>query len=204
MAKRLVCATNLKQIDLAIRLYLDGNNDTYPCTQDPVSTNPPYWLWMGRGWRKFVEPYLSRNIDVNNPSVLLCPEDPSPEEKYESTSYSYTMAFYHSPQQIDSMNCTEKHAEQRGSPTESIPQKSSDIAKPFAKILIGEWDSNHLRIEQDNRWWCNGWWNWNGSRNYLFADGQVNFLKAKQIRQARDGCPNPNMTIHGIKGIDWP
>ncbi len=205
MAKRMACANNLRQIDLAIRLYLDGNDNTYPCAQDPVSKNPnaPYWLWMGRGWRKFVEPYLSGNIDVNNPSVLLCPEDPSPEEKYESTSYSYSMAFYHSPEQIDDINNTRYTYDIPGQPSvavQSIPQKSMNVARPPGKIIIGEWFSNHWRIKEKD----NGWWVWVGCRNYLFADGQVNFLKAKQIRQARDGCPNPNLTIHGIKGTDWP
>jgi len=45
-AMRLQCAHNLKQINLAMIYYINGNNDTYPCAQDPVSGNPgdPYWL----------------------------------------------------------------------------------------------------------------------------------------------------------------
>jgi len=203
-ARRVKCAHNLKQIDLAMSMYLNASDNTYPCAQDPISTNPFYWLWMGRGWRRFVEPYVGGNIDVNNPSVLLCPADRSDPAAYESTSYAYSMAFYHSPEQIDNMTCTEKHTEQCGTPIESIPQRSSDVARPYAKILIGEWECNHLRIDQAAEWWRRGWWSGNGSRNYLFADGQVSFLKAEQIREARDGCPNPNMTIHGIKGIDYP
>jgi len=50
MAKRTVCASNLRQIDLAVRLYLNAYDDTYPCAQDPVSMGPFYCLWMGRGW----------------------------------------------------------------------------------------------------------------------------------------------------------
>jgi hypothetical protein len=37
----------------------------------------------------------------------------------------------------------------------------------------------------------------------LIASGQVLFLEATEIRQANDGNPNPNLTEHGIKGIDW-
>ena len=205
MAVRLKCAHNLKQINLAVNLYLNGNDETYPCAQDPLPAG--YWLWMGRGWRAFVEPYLGGNIDVNNPSVLFCPADPTAKNEYESTSYAYSMAFYHSHQQIDAMNCTEKHTEQCGKNdpfVPSVPQRSLDVARPSGKILIGEWESNHLRIEQDSRWWCRGWWNWKGSRNYLFADGQVRYLKAEQIRPAQDGFPNPNLTIRGIKGLDYP
>jgi len=208
LTKRLVCAHNLKQIDLAMRLYLDGNDDTYPCAEDPVYTDPDtnqkIWLWMGRGWRRFVEPYLGGGVDANNPSVLFCPQDKKAKYDFESTSYAYSMAFYHSSEQIDTMSCTEMHAEQLSTAVPSIPQRSLCVAKPQGKILIGEWDSNHIRIVEDTRWWRRGWWSWQGSRNYLFADGQVNYLKAEQIREARDGCPNPNVTVRGIKGIDWP
>lgn len=196
MAKRLVCTHNLKQIDLAFRLYLDGNDDTYPCSDDPVSTDPYYWLWMGRGWRSFVEPYLGGNVDANNPSVLFCPQDRTAREKWESTSYAYSMAFYHSPEQIDNMN---DESDTYLNPQPSIQQKSSSVAHPSGKILIGEWLSNHLPIDKDGGWWC-----WEGARNYLFADGQVLFLKAKQIREANDGWPDANLTINGIKGRDWP
>lgn len=194
-AMRLKCANNLKQIDLAIRLYLDGNEDTYPCAQDPLPAG--YWLWMGRGWRSLVEPYLNTNINEDNPSVLLCPQDRIAKEKYESTSYAYSMAFYHSPEQIDAMSSPADTYGPASQP--SVPQRSCNVAKPSGKVLVGEWLSNHSRIKSDNGWWC-----WKGSRNYLFADGQVNYLEAKQIREARDGWPNPNLTIHGIKGIDRP
>jgi prepilin-type N-terminal cleavage/methylation domain-containing protein/prepilin-type processing-associated H-X9-DG protein len=204
MTMRIKCAHNLRQINLAIGLYLDANEDTYPCAQDPVSTDPFYCLWMGRGWRSFVTPYLDTDINKGNPSVLLCPQDPTEKDKYEATSYAYSMAFYHSPEQIDAMNCTEKHEEQLGAPVPSIPQRNSNVNKPSGKILIGEWDSNHLPVEKDDRWWCRGWWSRQGRRNYLFTDGHVNYLKSENIREARDGCPNPNMTVHGIKGMDWP
>jgi len=203
IAMRVKCAHNLKQIDLAVSFYLNENDNTYPCAQDPL---PPrllgedksggYWLWMGRGWRFLVEPYLGGNIDANNPSVLFCPQDHIAKEKYESTSYSYSMAFYHSPEQIDDMNSP---ADTYTNPQPSIPQQSMDVARPSGKIIIGEWLSNHLPIDDDNGWWC-----WQGSRNYLFVDGQVLFLKAKQIRPARDGFPNANLTVRGIKGTDWP
>jgi hypothetical protein len=149
---------------------------------------------MGRGWRHFLQPYLQTNIDVNNPSVLLCPQDRSDPAKYESTSYAYSMTFYHSPEQIDSMNSVENTYT---NPQPSIPQKSQNVVNPSGKILIGEWFSNHYPIDEDK-----GWWTWQGCRNFLFADGQIRFLKAKDIRPARDSLPNANLTIHGIKGSD--
>jgi prepilin-type N-terminal cleavage/methylation domain-containing protein len=195
MARRVKCAHNLKQIHLAMNMYLNANDNTYPCAEDPVSTQPFYWLWMGRGWRRVVQPYLDPSIDVNNPSVLLCPSDRTDPAKFESTSYAYSMTFYHSPEQIDSMSSTEDTYK---NPQLSIAQKSFSVAKPSGKILIGEWFSNHVPVSDEK-----GWWNWQGCRNFLFADGQVQFLKATEIRPARDGLPNVNLTIHGIKGIDY-
>jgi prepilin-type N-terminal cleavage/methylation domain-containing protein/prepilin-type processing-associated H-X9-DG protein len=196
MAVRLKCAHNLKQIELAMNMYLNANDNTFPCAQDPVSAQPFYWLWMGRGWRSFVKPYLGGNIDVNNPSVLLCPADRSDPAKYESTSYAYSMAFYHSPEQIDAMN---DKSDTYTNPKPAVPQHSNDVAIPSGKILMGEWFSNHLPIDPEGGWWC-----WQGNRNYLFVDGQVRFLKATDIRAARDGFPDANLTFRGIKGADWP
>ncbi len=205
LTKRIVCKSNLRQIDLAMRLYIEANNDTYPGTQDPVYTNPDtgaiIWLWMGRGWRSFVEPHLGGNIKVENPSVLFCPEDQAEPEKYESTSYSYSMAFYHSPGQINNMN-SPSYTCGNGPFVESVPQQSVNVAKPSEKIIIGEWNSNHLRVVEQGWYGYDGWWCWDGSRNYLFADGSVDFIEATDIAPAQDGYPNPNLTVDGIKGSD--
>ena len=64
--------------------------------------------------------------------------------------------------------------------------------------MIGEWSSNHFPIDEEK-----GWWNWQGQRNFLFADGQVNFLPAETIEPANDGLPDANLTIGGIKGCDF-
>ncbi len=193
LAMRLRCAGNLRQIDVAFNLYLNESDSTYPCARDPLPAG--YWLWMGRGWRSFVEPYLG-HIDPNNPSVLFCSQDFVSKDRYESTSYAYSMAFYHSPEQIDDMNSP---SDTYANPVPSIRQRPTHVANPSAKIMVGEWLSNHEPVDGDN-----GWWNWSGSRNFLFADGQVRYLKATEIRPARDGFPNANLTINGIKGQDYP
>jgi prepilin-type processing-associated H-X9-DG protein len=107
------------------------------------------------------------------------------------------MTFYHSPQQIDDMN---DKSDTYKNPQPSIPQQCDNVANPSGKILIGEWSSNHSPVKDED----NGWWGWQGSRNYLFADGHIHFLRAIEIRPAPDGLPDANRTIRGIKGIDWP
>jgi len=207
MAMGVKCSNNLKQIDVAMNLYTQANDETYPCAKDPVSeifSNDPnvqYWLWMGRGWRFLVKPYLDININISRekPSVLLCPQDRLAKVKFESTSYGYSMAFYHSPEQIDSLN-NPAYPGKTSLIKPSMPQKRSNVARPGGKILVGEWLSNHFPTKGDDK----GWWAWNGCRNYLFADGQIRFLKAKEIRQANDKLPDVNLTKGGINGQDWP
>lgn len=196
MAECLKCKSNLRQTAMAMDFYLKANNNTFPCAQDPVSASPYYWLWMGRGWRDFVEPYLVTGIDANNPSVLVCPADKTRAQEYERTSYAYSMTFYHSPQQINDMNSvTDNYLD----PVTSIPQKSCRVSRPCAKILIGEWDSNHSAVKGEDP----GWWGWKGTRNFIFVDSHVQFLDSEEISAARDGWPNPNLTVDGIKGMDY-
>ncbi|MGD0571915.1 MAG: DUF1559 domain-containing protein [Sedimentisphaerales bacterium] len=199
MARQVSCGSNLHQIDMAMHLYLSENKDTYPCAQDPMDPNTPnIWLWMGRGWRSFITPYFGEKIDINNPSVLRCPGDQTLASTYEATSYAYSMAFYHSPQQINDMNSPTDNYQ---NPKPSISQEADRVAKPEGKIIVGDWNSNHLRLNpgQDK-----GWWNEMGCRNFLFVNGQVQLLQAGKIRNANDRNPNPNLTIDGIEGIDWP
>jgi prepilin-type N-terminal cleavage/methylation domain-containing protein/prepilin-type processing-associated H-X9-DG protein len=193
-AQRTSCANNLRQIGGAFSLYGNTYDDFYPCAHDPISASPLYWLWMGRGWRSFVAPFFGQKIDPSNPSVLLCKEDVQADVKYESTSYSYSMCFYHSPEQIDAIKDTKLTY---SSPQPPVGQRGSAVADPSHKILAGEWTSNHERIPTDK-----GWWTWDGSRNFLFADGHVAYLAAKSLYRANDGLPNPCLTFHGIRGRD--
>ena len=193
-AKAAFCASNLKQVGTAFTLYVNDHEDRYPSAEDPVSTSPFNWLWMGRGFREFVGPYLVEDINTENPSVLVCPDDRTSPNVFERTSYAYSMAFYHSPEQIDAMSSP---ADTYSNPQPPIPQMSSNVRRPSDKILSGEWYSNHERIPEDG-----GWWDQRGSRVFLFADGHADKHDAGQIVPANDGLPDPNLTISGIRGAD--
>ena len=195
LARRIKCAHNLKQINVALNLYMGNNDDAYPCAQDPLPQG--HWLWMGRGWRSFVEPYVGTKVGASNNYILLCPSDLTSKEKYDSTSYAYSMAFYHTPAQIDTLNSP---AQTYGSVSPpAVPQRITSVTTPVAKIVIGEWLGSHSRFDGDDP----GWWGCKGSRNFLFADGHIDFLAAEDIKPARDGNPNPNLTFKGIKGTDY-
>ncbi len=189
-----VCTSNLRQVGAAFTMYLAAHHDRYPAAQDPVNASPRYWLWMGRGFRKYLEPHLVRNINVNNPNVLACPTDPSPGERYERTSYAYSMTFYHSPEQIDAMNST---ADEYSNPRPPIAQSSFDVRHPTRKVLAGEWQAYHDRLDRDE-----GWWDRRGTRIFLFADAHVNRYAASALLPARNGLPDPNLTVRGVRGTD--
>ena len=188
-ARRTECAAQLHQVGIAFGLYLNDNAQTYPWAQDPVSTDPYYWFWMGRGWRRAVTPYFEGGL-----RVLYCPSDETAPEKWESTSYGYSMAFYHSADQIDSLT---SFTATYSSPQPARPQCTDRVACPAQKVMVAEWLSNHYRIAADP-----GWWGWQGARNCLFADGHIEYCKASDLLPANDGFPDFNLTTHGILGKD--
>ncbi len=191
MASRSLCANNVKQIYIATALYTQDYKNRYPAINDPIP-GTSWWLWMGRGFRGFVKPYLDNQ--EGKTSVLSCPGDKTAIDKYEATSYAYSMTFYHSPQQIDSITSL---AGTYSNPLPTITQSTGDVANPAKKIIYGEWLSNHEKIAADS-----GWWVWDGTRNFVMADGHVEFVKAVDIQKANDGLPDPNLTKNGIKGSD--
>jgi len=187
-ARTAVCINNLRQLGLTFHLYLQDYNEYFPCADDPVNTSPVYWLWMGRGWRRFIIPY------INNSRILYCPSDRTAPQKWESTSYGYSMAFYHSPEQINQMT-DPTFTYDSGKIVPSVPQKLGSVIYPDKKVLIAEWLDNHTGG-------LNNWWSWDGCRNYLFVDGRVEFLPAKRILPANDNLPDINLTKDGIRGRD--
>jgi prepilin-type N-terminal cleavage/methylation domain-containing protein/prepilin-type processing-associated H-X9-DG protein len=197
-ARQTVCESRLKQIGLAFQLYTMDNDGSYPCTGSP-------FLWMGRYWRWPLQPYVDLMAqrdpaDPNNPlkssggkqSILLCPSDERAVYDWESTSYGYSASFYYTPEQINSMSLPDLYR-----PSLFVPQAQSvtEVAYPSSKALAAEWLTNHESVKV-------GWWDWGGSRNYLFADGHVQFLSAKRILPAVDGFPDINLTVDGIAGSD--
>jgi prepilin-type N-terminal cleavage/methylation domain-containing protein/prepilin-type processing-associated H-X9-DG protein len=188
-AQRSACAASLRQIAVGFRLYSSDSDLYYPARQDPVSEDPFYWFWMGRGWRQAVAPYVDRNIEV-----LYCPADETAPEKWESTSYGYSMAFYHSAAQIDTLS---DKADTYSNPLRTIPQRVGRAVHPAGKVMVAEWLSNHRPLDDDAGWWC-----WEGARNCLFADGHVAYHEATDFEAANDGFPDFNLTAHGLKGRD--
>jgi prepilin-type N-terminal cleavage/methylation domain-containing protein/prepilin-type processing-associated H-X9-DG protein len=196
--RRASCLSNLRQIGLAVAMYVDDYDGCYPNTGDP-------YLWMGRRWRWPLAPYLAYNAarDPATPddprhsvgggrNVLICPSDPTAPTQWDGTSYAYCAAFYHTPAQIAAMSTEDLWKYDR---FPCISQQESMVESPGEKVLAAEWLTNHTSPKV-------GWWDWRGARNYLFADGHVRYLQAGKIHPAGNGFPDPNLTKDGIAGND--
>lgn len=197
-SRKTTCLSNLRQLGTSLSLYVQDHDDCFPNTGDP-------YLWMGRRWRWPLTPYLGfglrrSSVDPSNPNVtensppmvLLCPVDATAPAAWDSTSYSYSAAFYHTPSQIDAMGTTDLYG---ATAFACVTQTLSSVTTPTAKVLLGEWLSNHSSDRVN-------WWNWQGARNYLFVDGHAKYLQARQIAPAGNGFPDPNLTRGGIGGSD--
>ncbi len=193
-AHQAACTGNMRQIGIAFILYLNEYDDVFPWAEDPVSSDPEYWLWMGRGWRETVGPYIG-NASTESPTVLYCPTDNTAPDQWESTSYAYSLSFYHSPQQINEMDDPE-YTWNTSLIRPSTPQTLNRVKSPGKKALAAEWLDNHSGGEND-------WWSWGGERNYLFTDGRVEYLDVEDnILPANSGLPDINLTENGIAGKD--
>lgn len=189
-AQQVACASNLRQLGYAFTMYTDDYNGFYPAATDPRS--PGVWLWMGRGWRPLLETYVQRS--TGNPGVLFCPADLVSADKYDSTSYAYSMSFYHSPDQINSMATT---ADNYSNPRPPVGQKFTSVRMSSQKIVAGEWLSVHEVLPNDPGWFGTG-----GRRVFLFADNHCQTLQWSDLVAGNDGNPNPSLTRDGIRGFD--
>ena len=200
-ARRTTCQSNLKQIGLAFDQYVSDYDETYPC-----NTADPY-LWQGQHFRWPIMPYLTIGQTKNsvgfgsvggpNTSAFLhCPSDSS---GFDNTSYAYSAAFYLTPAgvgNVTAIGCLYAAPCAGVTPT---PQTLAQVSFPAQKVLVGEWINSHDGLP------AKGWWTPNlaSSRDYLFADGHVKYLRASAlVGSYSDGYPDPNVTLGGLAGRD--
>lgn len=200
-ARKATCSSNLKQIGVALMMYVSDYDECFPNDGNP-------YLWWGRYWRWLLMPYLGLlQTHSGNPlkatsgmsAILLCPSDDVAPQRWDSTSYGYSAAFYHSPEQIEQMTTDDLWKRDIANyPFPNITQTLSQVAYPSNKAVMAEWLTNHCPDVKV------GWWDWRGARNYLFVDGHVKFLRATEVLPAVNGYPDINLTKGGIAGKDTP
>jgi prepilin-type N-terminal cleavage/methylation domain-containing protein/prepilin-type processing-associated H-X9-DG protein len=203
-ARASACRSNLRQIGQAFSAYLADYDDTFPADEaDPL-------LWMGRRWRWPLQRYLAMSgrkaspsdplVSVDGtPGILFCPSDETAREKWDSTSYAYSAAFYHAPEVVNQMKDPRDLWDPARAPNFPVEAQSlADVKHPSAKALCGEWLSNHVD-PRDASWWDS---ERRGAHNYLFVDGHARMVKASKIRPGANGLPDVNVTIDGVSGRD--
>lgn len=210
-AKTSACASNLRQVGTALALYQADGEDAYPNTGDP-------FLWFGRRFRWPIMPYLNIGqkqkagdyvAESGAAQILTCSEDPTVKSTYDGTSYAYSAALYHSPEQIAGYTIQSLQYVTKADERLCITQTSSAMADPARKIVVQEWLNAHNNGGTAVGFWGKQTlWNqvgtgqWAGARNSLFGDGHVKFTQAGSQTPSSQNCPDMNLTPGGIGGSD--
>lgn len=212
-AKKTTCLSNLRQIGTAMGLYLGDHDDSHPNLGDP-------YLWIGRKWRWPLMPYLAigqkqsadgMSADSGSPAILLCPSDPLAGQNYNSTSYSYSAAFYQSPEAIDQMRIRNLilSLSDPGPGAVTTTVTGTMPAEPARKGMFAEWSNSHDHGAKIVGFWGTlqpglvpGPDRWEGGRTMLFADLHAAFIKARRQTPSAQDCPDINLTPGGYLGRD--
>ena len=176
-ARQTSCLSNLKQLALAVRMYVQDYDEVFPssrvvpgCPFPDYGGSIPYMMIGERqlqGWPNLMQPY------VKNQQLFWCPSDDN-----ESTNPEANVSYFW-------RHCVDVHGVVAGGP------KDSTFCRPAEQIILHEWFDWHLDKA--------GFWNNNpGIRqaNSAFVDGH-----AKAYRGFTGRGPNhdPNWfdCVHG-------
>jgi prepilin-type N-terminal cleavage/methylation domain-containing protein len=119
-ARRSKCASNLRQVNLAIRLYADDSSDSLPVLPEPN----PYPNGVGAFYKQLVKGYLGLSgIVSSNEQVFVCPSDPTFRTQLEHAFTSYTFNGYET---------------RPGVLPRITGQRLSAIKNPTKAVLVGE------------------------------------------------------------------
>jgi prepilin-type N-terminal cleavage/methylation domain-containing protein/prepilin-type processing-associated H-X9-DG protein len=189
-AKQAGCASNLRQIGLALSLYADDHNGWLPETTHGTSDTNRSWIFT-------LQPYVA-NVDA----IRTCPADPKAKERLKHFASSYVLNEYISVDKLDPFGGvieTFRNLNQLPRPTDTIT------------TFIGA-ESLSPSVFQDHthsRNWHKGWHtviadiepnrfrtggtdtnHLNGSANYLFADTHVTAWRAPAVKARVDRGEN--------------
>lgn len=167
-ARQSVCMSNLRQIGLAMTMYVQDNDGYFPRVHIGTYSGPggyPTQSELPPGftqeWWEYLKPYSSNSSNFQK--YMYCPSDPIVKTNPSIESYIFNGMF-------------------------AFGKKLSRVKKPSEKIIISERaDEGDALIHQGYPAWFDAsvvnWHNLinhdrhNGGANYLFVDGHVEWAK---------------------------
>ena len=171
-ARRAACISNLRQVNLALRLYVDDNDDRLPELSEPNS----YPNGVGAFYKELIKSYAG----LTGPSspkdkVFICPADQedSRDAFMDFTSYTYNGIESAGPFYVARTGA-----------------RLAAMTKPGKAVLVGEYTAffgNSLHRRKKDAY--------NDAPNVLaFADGHTAFVRIywNGLREPRQYEPAPN------------
>ena len=210
-AKKTSCASNLKNIGLAMTLYGSDNDDYFPNTNVTG-------LWTGRRFRVPIMPYLGIALKQTSPTsydmtsisgLLYCPSD-STKQSFDYTSYSYVSSLYRPWSFLQTVTNLFQLAGDGQCPIGTCSSVSwTEVQFPSSKIMVYEWINAHKpgKAGPVGPWGKNVGFNvgpgaFEGQRNMVFVDSHAKFINASAMTVNHLNCPDPNLTPEGAAGSD--
>jgi prepilin-type N-terminal cleavage/methylation domain-containing protein len=153
--RRLACESNLRQVNLAIRLYADDSGGALPVLPDPN----PYPNGVGAYYKELVKGYLGLSgPPAHDDKVFACPSDRIIHTGPVHAFTSYTFNGYEvGPKSMPRIT----------------GHKFEDLGNPTRAVVVGEWTA-----------YFGGSWHpycakaYEDAKNMLsFADGHADFVK---------------------------
>jgi len=192
-ANRAKCASNMRQIGTALLLYAADNNGLLPVTSHStgdsrVKINGEWINTVEYSWIYLLADYLD-NVD----EVRVCPADETDRQKrirkLNATSYVLNDVVFDSEEY--------RHLLRIPSPSRTAIMFISNrpVSRTWDHAHCAQWTTwpaLHTDIAPDrHRRGARASNRLNGSSNYLYADGHVQNLSAKEMKRIQDSGEKP-------------
>jgi len=169
-ARKAVCMSNEKQIGMALMMYVQDWDETYPYNR--IGIGRPCWAPQDAPymtWRLVIQPYLK------NWQIWTCPSQPTNCGVEERMNEDKVPPALRVPPGVD------LDYNYNGSSFCGRPKRMADLKSPATLIIVhepriccpdaGTWCNRTFRKE--TAWHADG-------KNFIFADGHVKWLKPQQ------------------------
>ena len=176
--RRAKCASNMRQVGLAMRQYCDVNHGKWPLSTHTVDPDLTTGLYTS-AWIYTIAPFME---DVD--AIRICPDDPNGDARLAAKLTSYALSGYLAPDGIPPFPNANKLKETAKtivmyelSDTYAV-QLTNDHVHPYnwfsnQNIAAGTvWNAITGEVQVDRH---------GGMANYLYADGHVDRISSSQI-----------------------